>query len=64
MFLLVLLLLLFNAQTKLQYDVWLVCVLVRNYSLLNMFSHKSQGVDGNSWKEIHFFYKSYNLGIT
>jgi hypothetical protein len=40
-FLLVLLLLL-NAQTKIQYDAWFICVLVKNYSLLNMISHMSQ----------------------
>jgi cell division protein FtsW (lipid II flippase) len=51
------LLLLFNAQTKLQYDAWIFffCVLVKNYSLLIMLSHMPQEVDGKSYKEINSF---------
>jgi hypothetical protein len=39
-----------NAQTKLQYDAWLFCVLVKTHSLLIRFSHMSQEVDGKSHK--------------
>jgi hypothetical protein len=34
---------------------FLFCVLVKNYSLLIMFSHMSQEVDGKSHKEINSF---------
>jgi hypothetical protein len=45
-------------------DFQFVCVLVRNYSLLNGISHMSQEVDGNSHNEINSFINFYNLGIT
>jgi hypothetical protein len=62
--LILLLLLLMHKQTKLQYDAWLIYVLLKNYSLLNMVIHMSQGVEGNTYKEINSHHIIYRLGIT
>jgi hypothetical protein len=39
------------------------CVLVKNYSLLIVFSHMSQEVNNKSPKEVNFL-KLYYLGVT
>jgi hypothetical protein len=54
-FLFGLLLLLLNTQTKHQYDACFVCVLVRDYSLLNGLSHMSHKVGGQSHNEINSY---------